>query len=398
MSETDPRPLRSWQASPRSIGLWFLVGVAAWIPMLLGFFRDPLRAFHSYLTAYAYVLSAVLGSLGFVMIAHAANATWPVALRRLPEALAPAMPVLGLLFLPIVFGIRPLYPWAGINEFEPRVRELLLHRQAYMNPGFFVVRAAIFLLLWSSLALWLRGLSLAMDQHGADSHAVTRKLRRLSYAALPLMACTIALSGFEWLMSLSPEFSSTMFGALRISVCLFGGMACIIVLTGLAQRAGQPLTAAGPSHYSALGRLLFAFLIFLGYVMFFQFMLVWIADRPSEAEWYVARGQGVYFGSSLFLVFGLFALPFFALLSFARKRRIRALAWIGAWCLASQYVLVHWLITPASREPGYSWLDALALVAVGCTTVSVCLWCQRGKSLVPVSDPRYAESISYQSR
>jgi hypothetical protein len=380
-----------------SAGVSFVVGLAAFALLCWGFFHDPQRAFHSYLTAYAFALSAALGSIAFVLIAHAANTTWPVAVRRLPEAVAPAMPLLAVLFFPLVFGIQPLYPWARLHEFEPRVQELLIHRQAFMNPGFFVLRAGLYLLLWSWVALALRRYSLAMEQ-AADPARLAARLRRLSYAALPLMALTTAFSGFEWLMSLSAEFSSTMFGALWIAVCLFGGMACTVVLTGIAQRSGSPLPAPGPAHYSALGRLLFAFLFFLAYVVFFQFMLAWIGNRPSEAQWFSERSRGVYFGTCLFLIFGHFAVPFLLLLSYRLKRRIEALTWVGYWCLLSQYVHIHWLITPASHEPGYSWWDLVALVAVLATTVSFCMWRQRGKSLVPSFDPRYAESFSYQSR
>jgi hypothetical protein len=378
-------------------GVSLALALAAFAILYWSFIHDPLRAFHSYLTAYAFVLSLVLGCLAFVMTAHAANTTWPVAVRRLPEAVAPAMPLLVVLFLPITLGLQRLYPWAHANDFEPRVQALLMHRQAFMNPGWFVLRAGAYLLLWSLLALALRRHSLAMER-AADPAQLAGRLRRLSYAGLPLMALTAALSGFEWLMSLSPEFASTMFGALWVAVCLFGGMACTVVLTGLAQRSASPLPAPGPAHYSALGRLLFAFLIFLGYVVFFQFLLVWIGDRPSEAEWYVVRSHGVYFGTCLFLIFGHFALPFLLLLSYRLKRNIAALSWVGAWCLVSQYVHIHWLITPESREPGYSWLDLVALVAVLASSLTICLWAQRGKSLAPSFDPRYAETFSYQSR
>jgi hypothetical protein len=175
-------------------------------------------------------------------------------------------------------------------------------------------------------------------------------------------------------------------------------LACVVVLTGITQRSSSPLRAANPSHYSALGRLLFAFLFFLGYTVFFQYMLGWIANRPSEAQWYLERGRGVYYGTTMFLIFGHFALPFLLLLSFRLKRQIDKLSWVGAWCLIAQYLHIHWLITPASREPGYSWLDLVALIAVLGIATGVCLFAQRGKALAPSFDPRYAQTFSYESR
>jgi hypothetical protein len=381
----------------RWAGALFVIGAIAFAVMFWGFQHDPLRAYHAYLTAYAFALTLVLGSMAFAMMAHAANTTWPVAVRRLAEAVAPAMPVLAVLFVPIVLGIRPLYPWARVNDFDPRVQHLLLHRAPFMNPGFFTVRAAAYLVIWSVWSMVLRNASLAMER-GADPERQARRLRRLSYSGLVVFSLTGGISAFEWLMSLSPEFSSTMFGAMWLAACLFGGLACVVLLTGITQVSASPLPAPGPSHYSALGRLLFAFLIFLGYTMFFQFLLVWIGNRPSEAEWYLERSRGVYFASSMFLIFGHFLVPFFFLLSFSLKRRIRPLTWIAVWCLLSQYIHVHWLVTPASREPGASWFDLIALIAVLAIPTSVCLWVQSGKALAPVLDPRYPDTFEYQSR
>lgn len=378
-------------------GIALLLGAAALAIMFWGFHVAPERAYHAYLAAYAFTLSVAIGCIAFVCIAHAANTTWPVAVRRLPEAVGPALPVLALLFLPVLLGVPALYPWAKVAEYPERVRQLLEHRQAFMSLPFFAVRAGIYLGIWSVIALALRQLSLSME-NGADPERCARRLRRLSYAALPILALTTAASAFEWLMSLSPEFSSTMFGANWIAACLFGGVASTILLTGLAQRSSTPLPAPGPSHYSALGRLLLAFLVFLGYTVFFQYLLCWIGNRPSEAEWFLERSRGGYYASVMFLIFGHFALPLLFLLSYKWKRSIQPLTWVAAWCLLSQYIHVHWLVTPAAHDRAFSIFDLVALVAVLGLSTSVCLWAQRGKALAAASDPRYAETISYQSR
>lgn len=377
-------------------GISLALGVTAFALTGWGFAAQPERAFHAYLAAYAFVLSCALGATAFIAISHAANTTWPVAVRRLPEAVAPALPLLSLLFIPVLIGVPALYPWAHAQRLPEHLRKLVEHRQALMNISGFGLRAAGYLALWSILALALRSLSLAMER-GRDAALCARRARRLSYAALPLMAVTVALSAFEWLMSLSADYASTMFGALWIAVCLYSGVASIVVLLGFAQRSPLRL-ASGASHYSALGRLQFAFLLFLAYTLFFQFLLGWMGNRPSEADWHLARGHGVYFATSLFLLLGHLGLTFFALLPYGLKRSIAWLRVVGVWALFCQYILVNWLVTPASSEPGYSWLDASALVAVLFTCAGVCLWFQHGKSLAPVSDPRYAASLAYVSR
>jgi hypothetical protein len=372
-----------------------LLGALAAVFVLVGFMRDPDRAFHAYLAAYAFALSLALGSLAFTMIAHAANATWPVAVRRLPEAAAFAMPALALLFVPILFGLHALYPWARPETYAEPIRALLEHRRPVLNPTGFTIRAFAYLGVWSALAWGLRHYSLAMDQ-GADAERCGRTLRRWSYAGLPVASLTAGFAAYEWFMSLSIEFASTMFSALWIAMCLHAGVACTVLLVEVAQRGtGEPL--AGPSHVSALGRLLFAFLIFLGYTAFFQYLLVWMGNRPSEAEWYLQRAHGPYRSIATFLIFGEFALPFLLLLSYRLKRNLRVLSAVAVWCLGALYVHINWLITPSARAPGLSWLDPVALVAVLGLSSGIASYLQSGRQLAPIADPKYPAALRYES-
>ena len=179
------------------------VGVAALAAMIWAFAAFPRAAFHAYLAGYAYVLSAVLGCMAFTMISHAANATWPVAVRRVPEAIGASMPLLALLFVPVLLGLRTLYPWAHPQDFDGPIRDMLEHRRVYMNPTWFVVRAIAYLAFWSLLGVLLREWSVAMDR-GKDPERCSRRLRRLSYAGLPLLGLTAGYAAYEWFMSLSP--------------------------------------------------------------------------------------------------------------------------------------------------------------------------------------------------
>src|SRR5690554_703180 len=90
-----------------------LVGLAGLALVLVGFLIDRRQAAFSYLAAFAFWLSLALGALIFVMIHHAMNSSWFVVLRRPAEAAAATIPLLILLFLPILVGARELYPWTA---------------------------------------------------------------------------------------------------------------------------------------------------------------------------------------------------------------------------------------------------------------------------------------------
>jgi hypothetical protein len=199
-------------------------------------------------------------------------------------------------------------------------------------------------------------------------------------------------------MSLTPTWFSTMY-----PVYFFGGgfvaaIALLTLTTFAAQRSGA-LPEISPSHYYALGRLLFAFTVFWAYAAFFQFMLTWIANRPDDVGFYVERWRGLWRVESVFLVFGQFLLPFVVLLNHRWKRRGELLAPTAGWIIAVHYVDVHWLVAPAGR-PGafpWHWLDLGALLCVGGLSAAGALFGLAGRPLLPIRDPRLDEALRYES-
>ncbi|AUX23729.1 hypothetical protein SOCEGT47_042590 [Sorangium cellulosum] len=368
------------------------------ILLVVGALADPTRFFYAYLAAHAFAVSTAVGALIFLMICHAMGATWPVAVRRLLEGIIGTLPVLALLFIPLVFGLDRLYgEWLHPESIESEhVRELVLHKTPYLNRPFFLVRTALYFVVWIAFAALLRGGSIRGDAR--PELAGGGRLRVISIAGLPPVGLTLSFAAFDWLMSLQPTWVSTMF---PVYVFAGGFVAAIAVLTVLAfatERAGL-LPVLSSSHYYALGRLLLAFTIFWAYAAFFQFMLIWIADRPEEAEFYLHRAHGPWGVVSVVMVVARFVLPFFVLLNYRIKRRPAWLSAVAAWILAAHYIDVHWLVVPdapGERAP-YHWLDIAALLAVVGPCVAFAALRLRGKPLVPVNDPALPAALRYES-
>jgi hypothetical protein len=330
------------------------------------------------------------------MGAHAMNAAWPTAIRRLCELGFSATPLLILLYVPLLWSTR-LYPWAHPERVaDHHRRELVLHKLPVMNAPFFFVRAFAFLLLWTLVAELLRRWSLDMDRPGAPS--LKDRLRAFSCALLPLVGITGTFAAFDWIMSLSPDFYSTMYGLYVLSGGFVAAVGLVAIMMMAAQRAGW-LVEVNRSHWYAIGRLLFAFLIFWAYTGFFQYMLVWIGNRPIEARYYIERFRPGDLWTSWFLVVGHFFVPWLILLSYAVKRHRSSVTALGAWLLAAHYVDIHWLVG-ARRDDAqaWQWPDAPALLLVGGLCVAFALWRQRGRLLSAIHDPDYAVGIHYESR
>jgi hypothetical protein len=371
-----------------------IVGV---VTLVVWAFVDPTQLFFAYLAAYNYVVTIALGALVFLMTCHAMHAAWPTLLRRLTEAIVATFPFLLLLFFPLLFGLRELYPWLRPETVaDEHVRAIMALRAPYLNVGWFLGRAAFYLVIWIFVGYWLRRWSLAQDR-GAGPVAGDR-MYAMSGVLLPLVALTLSFAAFDWIMTLLPHWQSTMFPVRYFAGGFIGALALLTVLTSAADKAGL-IPGINDSHYYALGRLLLAFVIFWAYTEFFQFLLMWIANKPDEVTFYLARAHGGWLVESVILVIAQFALPFLVLLSYDLKRRRAPLTVVAVWLIAAHYVDVHWTVLPAARPTGspVSLVDLGALLAVGGATVMYGVYKLRGVRMVPVNDPFLPDALRYES-
>jgi hypothetical protein len=366
-----------------------LVAVVGALLLALAFARDARQAWVSYLTAYTFALTLVQGVLILLLSVHAMNATWPLVVRRLCEAVVATLPLFAALFVPIAMNLRAIYPWA--------VDPSRVHRLAWFGVALFYARAAAYFVVWCVAALLLRRWSLADDRLTHRPPSIGRA-RSLAAASLPAVGLAMTFSAIDWWMSLAAPWFSTMYGLYTFAGGFLAALALITLLLLDAERRGA--IAATLDHYYALGRLLLSFTIFWAYIAFFQLLLIWIADRPDESIYYLRRAHGGWRGVSWLLALGQFAAPFFALLPYPVKRSRRALLAIAGWLLLMHFVDALWLIAPEARQDRsplqFGDLGALLFFVGLSGAVAVAL--ARGHALLPVGDPRLSAALRYQPR
>jgi hypothetical protein len=374
-----------------------ILAAAGVVLLIVGAVVDLRRALYAYLSAFNFVVSTAVGALVFLMICHAMHAGWPTLLRRLVEAMVKTLP-LGLAFtIPILAGLRVIYPWLRPETMEdPQARHLVAERAGYLNAGGFVARTVAYFVVWIAVGLLLCRWSRAKD--AAAGAAARERMYAFSGALLPLVGLALSFAAFDWVMSLTPAWSSTMFPVRWLAGGFLGALAALTLITAAADRQGL-LPGVNDSHYHALGRLLLAFVIFWAYTEYFQIMLMWIADKPDEVTFYLARARGGFLALSVIVGISQFVLPFFVLLSYDLKRRRGPLAAVAAWILAAHYLDGHWLVMPSGMPRGapFHWIDLAALLAVGGITVVYGVLRLRGETLVPIHDPALPEAIRYES-
>lgn len=382
----------------RMIVLWSgIIGLASLgLTILWSISTDGLhRFYYSYLTSFCYFLSFSLGALFFVMLQHLTRAAWSVVVRRIAEIVAAAIPLFVILFIPILFGLTTLYHWtdAAAVAHDP----LLQAKSPYLNSAFFLVRCVIYFACWWILSRYLFARSLEQDENGNPS--LTIKMEKVSAPGMFLFALTLTFAAFDWLMSLDAHWYSTIFGVYYFAGSVVGFMALLILLCFLLQRGGRLTNAITIEHYHDLGKLLFAFVFFWAYIAFSQYLLIWYANIPEETEWYLKRQEGQWLWISLLLLFGHFVIPFLGLLPRYPKRRKMILAGWAAWLLIMHWIDLYWLVTPefSHGQIPFHVIDAGCIVGIGGLYAAAIAYIARGRSLVPLRDPRLGDSLTFEN-
>jgi len=223
-----------------------------------------------------------------------------------------------------------------------------------------------------------------------------------------IFGLTITGAAGDFIMSLDPHWFSTMFGVYYFTGCTLGSWATLIIIVALLQRAGYLTASITVEHYQDLGKYLFAFTFFWGYIAFSQYMLLWYANIPEEIEWFNRHGATTvsqnFSGWSLVilaLLFGQLLIPFPGLLSRHVKRRVGVLVFWAVWVLAFHYLDTYWMVMPEYHVIGGHVtlisivVDLAALVGVGGVFVSSLVRSMAPYSLLPTGDPRLPESLAF---
>src|SRR5688572_15867008 len=385
-------PGHSWNRMP-------VIGVGA---ALLGIVAcailgpsNPKQFFFSWLVSFLFFLSLALGALFFVLIQYAAQGGWGIVLRRIGETVFVMLPLMAALFVPLLFGLDHLFEWSHAEAVEHDA--LLRWKAPYLNVPFFLIRAAVYFVLWSFIAvMYYRG---SRGQDATGDPAVSARLRRFAGPAIIVLALTQTFASVDWIMSLTPHWYSTMFGVYFFAGSFVGFIALLSVIAAAMRGAGLLNTVIRADHLQDVGKFLFAFTAFWAYIAFSQFFLMWYGNMPEETIWYKTRMEGSWMTVSVLLLVGHFVAPFLYLMGRSVKRNGATLAAGGLWLLAMHFVDLYWQVMPTLHPEGFrpALLDVTSLMAVGGSFVAAVSWLMRRQALVPLRDPRLSESLAFEN-
>ncbi len=360
-----------------------------------GYYTNPERFFRSYLVAFSYTAAVGLTAFFFVMVQYLTGSAWSVTMRRIMENIMATLPVGAILFLPLAFGLKYVYPWMDPAVMNSSVA--LKAKSGYLTENFFLIRTYAYFLVWSVWIFFIYRASTKQD----ETHSI-RQMHTASAWSAPGLFFTVvvgSLAAFDWLMSLQPTWYSTIFGLYYLAGGALTFMAVVTLICMGFRRAGMLTNSIGLEHYHDLGKWLFALTAFYTYIAFSQYLLIWYANIPEETSFYRVRLEGNWFGVSLALPFLRFILPFFVLLCRPAKRSLTLIGILAGYSLVIEYVDLYWLVMPVYYHEGPSihWIDFAALGL----TLSVCglvFWGRFKKNkMVPVGDLRLEQSLHFEN-
>ncbi len=359
-----------------------IVGLTA-LTTTFGFYaRNPEQFFRSYLLAFVFWIGFPLGSMAILMLNHLTGGDWGLPIRRPLEAATRTFPAILILFIPLLLGLKTLYPWM-----RPEVvtGDAVLRAKAfYLNPSFFLTRAAIYFVIWFGLSYFLNKWSEEQDRTGDP--ALAKRLEGLSGPGLIFYGLTVTYASIDWVMSLEPHWYSTIFGMIFMMIGVLCAMAMVIIVASLLARHEPFASMVVPAQFNDLGNLLLTFVMLWAYLSFSQWLIIWSGNLRDEIPWYMTRARGAWEGWGLFLIIFHFSVPFLLLLQRGLKRRVRALAWIAAALLMTDFMVVIWMVVPAF-EPNRVHIhpqDLTAMCGIGGIWVAAFVWQLKRGPLLPL--------------
>jgi hypothetical protein len=362
------------------------------VTFFAGLFLAPRRIWPDLLMASYFLLELSLAGIFFVALHYVTGASWNVALRRIPEAMAVVLPV-GAAGMAAVLLLHPgLYPWFGVTSLggDPANAGF---KSLWLNRPCFLARSAVYIASWFAFATAIVRTSRRQDLNGDLS--LTRRNARLSAGFLVVFGVTLCLASFDWIMSLEPRWSSTIFGIYDFASLFLGGLAALVILVVLVGRLAPTQFLVTEAHMHDLGKLLFAFSTFWAYIWFCQYMLIWYANIPEETAYFVERQHG--FWGPLFLLNLLlnWGVPFLALMPVRAKKSANVLLKVALVILLGRWLDLYLRIVPpfAGSKPVLGvWEISLTAGAVGLFVLLFFQALQKAP-LVPLKDPYLAESL-----
>lgn len=383
--------------APESVGrLQRSALIAGGLAVLLCIFaalKSPQIFYPSYLMGYLLILGFALGSLGLLMLQHLTSGQWGIVIRRPLESATRTLPLVAVLFLPIVFGMKYLYG-AWLDPERVREEPLSSLQQSYLTAHGFYVRAVIYFVVWIGLMLIFNYWSREQDIR-QDDRLLRRRFKLLAGPGIILYVFVMTFAAIDWAMSITPHWASTIYGFLFVAGQLISSMALMIAIVVLLSRTAPMAGLIHKRHIHDLGKFLLTFILLWAYFSFSQLLIIWSGNQPEEITFYRSRLYGGWGAVAVVVLIFHFFVPFFLLLSRDLKRNPRLLPMVAIWMIFMRLVDLFWITRPEFTLRAFpTWIDIVVPIALVGLWLGYFAFNLQKMPLLPLGDPHLPEAIA----
>ena len=368
-----------------------IVGVTFAVMSIIGAIIKPDEFFPAYLLGFMAWLGVTLGCMAILMLQYMTGGAWGMVIRRLLEAGTRTLPLMVLLFIPILFGLPKLYVWARPAEIagDKHLQEIT---HAYLNFNGFLVRAIIYFTTWGVLVYFLNRWSAEQDNPMPPD--INRRFRVLSGPGLVLYGFSMSFAAIDWVMSLSPHWISTIYPLIFLAGQVLSALGFVVAIETILFRYKPVSELLKPEHVHDHGKLILTFVMLWAYFSFSQWLIIWAGNLPEETSWFVRRLNGWWGLVGLFLAGFHFAVPFVLLLSRQFKRNVRTLVWLAVWLMFMRLVDLFWMIEPTFHPQLHVTVwDIVVPIGIGGLWLAYFFRNLKGRPLLPLHDPHSREIL-----
>jgi hypothetical protein len=296
------------------------------------------------------------------------------------------IPFCGILFVPVLIGMPWIYSW--IHPATPELRHLVADKTLFLNVPFYIVRNILYFLLIGAMTFYLRRLGRRQD---AGDTSATERMTEISGPGLVVFVLLMDAAVVDWVMSLRPEWYSSMLVVEFVTEQAVAALAWSILVLRFTRDIAPLRNTVSKKIVHDLGKLQLASVGFWAYITFGEYLIIWTGNLPHEISWFLHRSTPGWITWAVLLIGLHFVVPLFCLIMTSVTKRLDRLAKVAGLILAAHFVQVVWWIEPGFAD--HFWIDPLVpllILALGGIWVAAYVRHLDRAPLLPLHDPRLA--------
>jgi hypothetical protein len=374
-----------------------VIGVLGAIATIAAAFLAPDSFYSAYLIGFMFWLGLSLGCMAILMLYHLVGGKWGTVIRRMLESGMMVLPLMAVLFLPIVLNLPKLYFWArpDVLAKDPKIAEIANSYLHFGGLDGIFARYIIYFAIWIGMAYFLNRWSTEQDTPEGGAKA-TLRFRAMSGLGLVIYSLSISFAVIDWVMSLQARWISTIYGFIFIAGEVLSAYCFIVVVESILIKRKPASEFLTTTEVHDHGKFMLTFVMVWAYFNFSQLLIIWSGNLPEEIRWFIPRMNGGWGVVALLLVLFQFAVPFALLLSRSLKKNIHQLALVASLLIVMRIVDIFWHVEPAlhPHEFHLSWVHFAVIAGMGGLWMAYFFRNLRSRPLLAVFAPQTIKHLA----